>query len=88
MTSSVSLPQCLVSEFSDDQQSKLKYEKIHKIGEGTYAVVYLVREASSGSPFAMKKVKKITGASGMDFAALREIKWLSTLRHPNIVNVN
>lgn len=86
---SLVLPDDLVLEDPiNDLQKKLRYEKIKKLGEGTYAVVYLVRDRASNDMYAMKKIKKISGASGLDFSALREIKWLSILKHSNIVRVS
>ncbi|KAM0683013.1 TFIIH complex serine/threonine-protein kinase subunit kin28 [Mitosporidium daphniae] len=70
-----------------DMHRKLRYEKLKRLGEGTYAVVYLVRDRVTNQLYAMKKIKKISGSSGLDFSALREIKWLSHLRHPNIVKL-
>lgn len=65
------------------------YEKLHKIDEGTYGVVYKARERKTGEIVALKQVKLITGhvKEGFPVTALREINVLLSLSHPNIINV-
>ncbi|WFD30528.1 [pyruvate dehydrogenase (acetyl-transferring)] kinase [Malassezia sp. CBS 17886] len=70
-----------------NQAVRAKYEKIEKIGEGTFAAVFLARDAESGSRVAIKKIK--VGAmgtrDGIDITAMREFKFLKELHHPNVI---
>ena len=63
------------------------YEKLHKIDEGTYGVVYKARERSSGEIVALKQVKLLNTREGFPTTALREINVLLELRHPHVINV-
>jgi cell division cycle 2-like protein len=63
------------------------YEKIERIDEGTYGVVYLAREISSGSLVALKRLKPERNSDGLPISTLREISILCNLRHPNIIAV-
>ncbi|RKP18161.1 Pkinase-domain-containing protein [Rozella allomycis CSF55] len=64
-----------------------KYEKICKIGEGTYAVVYKGRIKKTNETIAIKKIKVSNFTIGIDHSALREIKFLQELKHPNIIKL-
>ena len=64
-----------------------KYEKIEKVGEGTYAVVYLGKAISTGRQVAIKKIKVGNFRDGLDMSAMREVKYLQELRHPNVIEV-
>ena len=46
------------------------------------------REASSGRQIAIKKIKVGQFKDGLDMSAIREVKYLRELRHPNIIEVN
>ena len=88
------LPDELLMSDSSEQFYKKKYHKLKKIGEGTYAVVYLAKDLSSlptssseEKLVAIKKIKYVAGASGLDFSALREIKFLRHLNYPYIVDL-
>ena len=74
-----------------------KYEKLEKIGEGTYGYVYKARDQTSRevvdySPniniqqvVALKKIKLENEDEGVPSTAMREISILKELNHPNIV---
>jgi len=69
-----------------------RYEKIEKIGEGTYGVVYKARDkASRNSPMvALKKIRLDSEEEGVPSTALREISLLRELsftEHKNIVKL-
>ena len=49
------------------------FEKIHKIDEGTYGVVYKARETATGDIVALKQVKLLNTREGFPTTALREI---------------
>ncbi|XP_047330397.1 cyclin-dependent kinase G-2-like isoform X2 [Impatiens glandulifera] len=63
------------------------FEKLNRIGEGTYGVVYKARNRSTGEIVALKKVKKEVEKEGFPVAFLREISLLLALHHPSIVHV-
>ena len=64
---------------------KNRYNKIEKIGEGTYGVVYRGIDTVDKSIVAMKKIRLETEDEGVPSTAIREISLLKELKHPNIV---
>lgn len=65
--------------------NKERYEKLEKIGEGTYGVVYKARDMVSGESVAIKKIRLENEEEGMPSTAMREISILKELKHTNIV---
>lgn len=65
--------------------SRERYEKIEKIGEGTYGIVYKAKDAISQELVALKKIRLENEEEGMPSTAMREISILKELKHPNIV---
>lgn len=63
------------------------FQKIEKIGEGTYGVVYKARNKQSGMIVAMKKIRLESEDEGIPSTAIREISLLKELKHPNIVSL-
>ncbi len=64
-----------------------KYEKISKIDEGTYGVVYKARDRDTGHIVALKQVKMVhAGGEGFPPTALRELNILLSLKHPHVIN--
>ncbi|XP_025197800.1 cyclin-dependent kinase 1-like [Melanaphis sacchari] len=63
------------------------YDKLEKIGEGTYGVVYKCMELSSKEIVAVKKIRMEMEDEGIPATAIREISILKELNHPNIVNL-
>lgn len=61
------------------------YERIEKIGEGTYGVVYKARHRKTGKLAALKKIRLESEEEGVPSTAIREISLLKELQHPNIV---
>ncbi|KAI9818165.1 MAG: TFIIH complex serine/threonine-protein kinase subunit kin28 [Pycnora praestabilis] len=70
-----------------NEETKRRYTKDKKLGEGTYAVVYLGHlRADPKSLVAIKKIKVNTEyRDGISMDAIREIKFLQELSHPNII---
>ena len=70
-----------------NQETKEKYLKDKKLGEGTYAIVYLGHlRADPSSLVAIKKIKVNTEyRDGLSMDAIREVKYLQELSHPNII---
>ncbi|KAF7317894.1 Cmgc cdk cdk7 protein kinase [Mycena kentingensis (nom. inval.)] len=64
-----------------------RWVKDQKIGEGTYAVVYRGREASTNRKVAIKKIKVGLFKDGLDMSAIREVKYLRELKHQNIIEL-
>jgi cyclin-dependent kinase len=62
-----------------------RYQKVEKIGEGTYGVVYKARDIQSGDIIALKKIRLEAEDEGVPSTAIREISLLKELSHPNIV---
>lgn len=65
-----------------------KYQKIEKIGEGTYGVVYKAKDRGSGELVALKKIRLEAEDEGIPSTAIREISILKELQHPNIVRLH
>ena len=63
------------------------YEKVLKINEGTFGVVYKARDRTTGEGVALKQVKLENTTEGFPVTALREINVLLRLRHAHIVSV-
>ncbi len=63
-----------------------RYQKIEKIGEGTYGVVYKARDTMTGRTIALKKIRLEAEDEGVPSTAIREISLLRELTpHPNVV---
>ena len=62
-----------------------RYERLEKIGEGTYGMVFKVRNKASHEICAMKKIKFDSEDEGVPSTSIREISLLKELTHPNIV---
>lgn len=70
-----------------------QYERLHRVGEGTYAVVYQARHRETNALVAIKKIKIGTVCishdsppvqvgqfkDGLDMSAIRELKFLQEL---------
>lgn len=63
------------------------YQKIEKIGEGTYGVVYKARDRATGQIVALKKIRLESEEEGVPSTAIREISLLKELEHPNVVKL-
>ncbi|XP_052188520.1 probable serine/threonine-protein kinase At1g54610 [Diospyros lotus] len=63
------------------------YDKIDKVGEGTYSNVYKARDRESGKIVALKKVRFDTSEPESVKFMAREIMILQKLDHPNIVKL-
>jgi len=62
-----------------------KYQRVEKIGQGTYGVVYKARHKHNGSFFALKRISLDGQDEGVPSTAIREISLLKELDHENIV---
>ncbi|KAJ3146120.1 Cyclin-dependent kinase catalytic subunit [Geranomyces variabilis] len=69
-------------------ESKIEnYDKIEKVGEGTYGVVYKARNKSNGEIVALKKIRLESEDEGVPGTAIREISLLKELNQGNIVQL-
>ncbi|XP_012700894.2 LOW QUALITY PROTEIN: probable serine/threonine-protein kinase At1g54610 [Setaria italica] len=63
------------------------YDKIEKVGQGTYSNVYKARERGTGRVVALKKVRLDTSESESVRFMAREIRVLQRLDHPNVIRL-
>lgn len=68
-------------------RSVKEFEKLNRIGEGTYGIVYRARDTKTDEIVALKKVRMDKEKDGIPISSLREITLLLRLRHPNIVQL-
>ncbi|CAJ2677996.1 cell division control protein 2 [Trifolium pratense] len=64
-----------------------QYEKVEKIGEGTYGVVYKARDRLTNETIALKKIRLEQEDEGVPSTAIREISLLKEMQHRNIVRL-
>lgn len=74
-----------------DQFGRCRYvtdfEKLNRIGEGTYGIVYRARDTKSGEIVALKKLRMEREKDGIPVSGLREIFILLNCEHENIVRM-
>lgn len=63
------------------------YEKLERLGEGSYATVYSGISKVTGQQVALKEVK-LQAEEGAPFTAIREASLLKALKHANIVTLH
>ncbi|XP_055379789.1 cyclin-dependent kinase 10 [Condylostylus longicornis] len=64
-----------------------EFEKIKRIGEGTYGVVYYARDTKTNEFVALKKVRMNQEKDGIPISSLREIQILMSCDHINVVKL-
>mmetsp|Transcript_20006 Transcript_20006/g.22878 ORF Transcript_20006/g.22878 Transcript_20006/m.22878 type:complete len:297 (-) Transcript_20006:95-985(-) len=64
-----------------------RYQKMEKIGEGTYGIVYKAKDRVTGEIIALKRIRLEAEDEGIPSTAIREISLLKELQHPNIVRL-
>jgi len=64
-----------------------RYNRIEKIGEGTYGIVYKAQDTENNAIVALKKIRLEVEDEGIPSTAIREIALLKQLHHPNIVRL-
>lgn len=76
------------------------YFKCKKLGEGTYAIIYLAKEVKTAESklikiepkefdclVAIKKIKKTEYSQGQEISAIREIKALKSIKNDYVVDI-
>lgn len=63
------------------------FQKMEKIGEGTYGVVYKARERNTGKLVALKKIRPESENEGIPATTIREILLLKNLKHSTIIDL-
>ncbi|KAJ2080458.1 kinase subunit of RNA polymerase II carboxy-terminal domain kinase I [Coemansia sp. RSA 988] len=63
------------------------YTQISMVGKGTYGKVYKARNKETGQVVALKRMRIYTERDGFPITAMREIRLLKQLQHPNITQV-
>lgn len=61
------------------------YQLVNQVGEGTFGKVYKAKNVVTGNLVALKRIKVEAEKDGFPVTALREIKLLQSLSHPNII---
>ncbi|CAF4923085.1 unnamed protein product, partial [Rotaria magnacalcarata] len=67
-----------------------RYDFIKVLGEGQYAVVYKAKDTRTNDDVAVKKIKigsRQEASDGINLTALREIKFLQEVKHPNVIEL-
>ena len=64
-----------------------RYQKLEKIGEWPYGVVYKAKDRVTNQIIALKRIRLEAEDEGIPSTAIREISLLRELRHPNIVRL-
>ncbi|KAK3830129.1 MAG: LOW QUALITY PROTEIN: kinase-like domain-containing protein [Linnemannia elongata] len=64
-----------------------KYQKIEKLGEGTYGIVYKAQNRETNDVVALKRIRLDNEEEGVPCTAIREISLLKELKQPNIVRL-
>ncbi|KAF5836219.1 Pkinase-domain-containing protein [Dunaliella salina] len=65
-----------------------RWEKLDRVGEGTYGVVFRAKDRITGGVVAIKKIRLESDEEGVPSTALREIAALKELDHPNVVKLH
>ncbi|KAK2958805.1 putative Cyclin-dependent kinase 7 [Blattamonas nauphoetae] len=64
-----------------------RYSIEKEVGSGTYGIVYLATDNSTGEKVALKQIRRLQSSHGIDTSVIREISTLSELNHPNIIRL-
>lgn len=64
-----------------------KYEKLEKLGQGTFGVVYKAKNVYTKEEVALKKILKQQDEEGVPSSALREIALLKEIQHINVIRL-
>jgi serine/threonine protein kinase len=63
------------------------FQKLEKIGEGTYGIVYKAKDKNTGKLVALKKIRPESENEGIPATTIREILLLKNLKHSTIIDL-
>lgn len=63
------------------------FQKLEKIGEGTYGIVYKAKDKKTGRLLALKKIRPESENEGIPATTIREIILLKNLKHSTIIDL-
>ena len=63
------------------------FQKLEKIGEGTYGIVYKAKNKKTGQLVALKKIRPESENEGIPATTIREILILKSLKHQAIIDL-
>ena len=63
------------------------YEVVKALGQGTWGVVHMAKQKTTGSTVAIKKIESERPKGGVNFTAVREIKLLREFKHENVIEL-
>ena len=78
---------CHKLPFFGNCRSVAEFQKLNRVGEGTYGVVYRAKDTISGDIVALKRVRMEKDKEGLPISSLREISLLLQLKNENIVKL-
>lgn len=64
-----------------------EFEKLNRLGEGSYGTVYRAKDLKTSEVVALKKVILHNEKDGFPKVSIREIRLLFKLKHPNVVEM-
>ncbi|KAG5519181.1 hypothetical protein PMAC_002269 [Pneumocystis sp. 'macacae'] len=64
-----------------------QYQRLEKVGEGTYGVVYKAKDLENGTIVALKKIRLEAEDEGVPSTAIREISLLKEMHNDNVVRL-
>jgi serine/threonine protein kinase len=67
--------------------SLANYQRLEKLGEGTYGIVYKATDKRNGDLVALKCIHLEQEREGIPATSIREISILKELHHPNVVDL-
>ena len=75
------------AESIESKREHGRFDKLEKLGEGTYGIVYKAKDLQKNTIVALKKIRLENEDEGMPSTAMREIAILKELNHPSIVSL-
>ena len=79
--------ECPDLPFIGSCRSVADFQKLNRVGEGTYGVVYRAKDTTAGQIVALKRVRMDKEKEGLPISSLREINLLMKIKHKNIVKL-
>ena len=64
------------------------YQIVSQVGEGTFGKVFKAENVLTGKFVALKRIRMEQERDGFPVTAMREIKLLQSLKHPNVINLH